>query len=130
MALIMTLLFANPLRELVLIRLLDKLKQGRGPLVAKSVSATVLVVFISILRSAIEIKNRSIEAGGVINPTDAVLMEDHFLEASLMGFCLFMALMIDRLHYYIKELSLSRKVLKEVQMLDFEGRKNEGEEEK
>ncbi|CBI28815.3 unnamed protein product, partial [Vitis vinifera] len=38
-------------------------------------------------------------------------MARHLLEASLMGFLLFLALMIDRLHHYIRELRLLRKAM-------------------
>lgn len=83
MALVVTLSFRNPLRKLV-ISLLDKLKQGRGPIVAKTVGATILVVFLSAVYSALDIQRRSKE-GSMINPTDAVLMSHLLLLASLMG---------------------------------------------
>ncbi|KAH7544409.1 hypothetical protein JRO89_XS15G0162800 [Xanthoceras sorbifolium] len=109
MAVILALMFRTPLRKLVIMGL-NKLKQGKGPLIAKTVAATVLVVFSSILYGAMEIEKRSRE-GGVVNPTDEVLMANLLLEASLIGFSLFLALMTDRLHYYIKELYLTRKNL-------------------
>ncbi|KAJ4725125.1 B-cell receptor-associated 31-like [Melia azedarach] len=111
MALVVTLSFRNPLRKLV-ISLLDKLKQGRGPIVAKTVGATILVVFLSAVYSALDIQRRSKE-GSMINPTDAVLMSHLLLLASLMGFSLFLALIADRLHYYIKEIHLLRMRLEE-----------------
>ncbi|GAY46465.1 hypothetical protein CUMW_097290 [Citrus unshiu] len=82
MALILTLLFRNPLRKFVIMGL-DRLKRGRGPLVAKSVGATVLVVLCSAVYSAMEIQRRARE-GGAINPTDEVLMANLLLQASLM----------------------------------------------
>ncbi|KAL9441641.1 hypothetical protein AB3S75_020190 [Citrus x aurantiifolia] len=54
MALILALLFGSPLRKLLILGL-DKLKQGRGPLVAKSVGATVLVVLSSAVYNVVEI---------------------------------------------------------------------------
>lgn len=83
MALILTLLFRNPLRKFVIMGL-DRLKRGRGPLVAKSVGATVLVVLCSAVYSAMEIQRRARE-GGAINPTDEVLKASLLLQASLMG---------------------------------------------
>ena len=53
-------------------------------------------------------------------------MANHLLEASLMGFSLFLALMIDRLHHYIRELRLRRKNMEAVrkQSQGFENGKN------
>ncbi|GAB4826555.1 hypothetical protein Ancab_033449 [Ancistrocladus abbreviatus] len=107
-ALLMMLLFKTPVRKLVLSGL-DFIKRGRGPIVVKSVAGTVLVVLISTLYSVLNIKNRWIDNEGNINPTDQVLMAKHLLEASLMGFFLFLALMVDRLHHYIRELHSRRK---------------------
>uniref|UniRef100_A0A2P2J3K4 Endoplasmic reticulum transmembrane protein n=1 Tax=Rhizophora mucronata TaxID=61149 RepID=A0A2P2J3K4_RHIMU len=109
MVLILTLLFKTPLRKLV-IAALDRLKRGRGPVMVKTVAGTVFVVLMSSVYSMVKIQNRTIEAG-VPNPTDQVLMSRHMLEASLMGFLLFLALMIDRLHHYIRELRLLRKTM-------------------
>ncbi|KDP22731.1 hypothetical protein JCGZ_01833 [Jatropha curcas] len=82
MALILTLLFKTPLRKLVILTL-DRVKQGRGPVMVKTVGGTVFIVLLSSLYSMFEIQNRSIEAAP--NPTDQVLMARHMLEASLMG---------------------------------------------
>ncbi|KAJ9689687.1 hypothetical protein PVL29_012397 [Vitis rotundifolia] len=107
MAVIMVLLFKTPLRKLVIMGL-DRVKRGRGPFMVKTVAGTVLVVLISSVYSMIKIQKRGID-DGVVNPTDQVLMAKHLLETSLMGFTLFLALMIDRLHHYIRELRLRRK---------------------
>ncbi|XP_050246859.1 uncharacterized protein LOC126694555 isoform X2 [Quercus robur] len=109
MALIMTLLFRTPLRKLVLMGL-DQLKQGMGSLVAKSVAGTMVVVFGSSIYSVMKIQKRSADAG-IVNPTDQVLTAYRQLEVCLIGFSLFLALMIDRLHYYIRELQHLRKNL-------------------
>ncbi|XWS09779.1 hypothetical protein CRYUN_Cryun39dG0018500 [Craigia yunnanensis] len=108
MALVLVLLFKSPLRNLV-IKVLDKMKEGRGPVISKTVAGTLFVVFISISYNVIEIQKRSLE-GGVLNPTDEVLMANRILEASLMGFALFLALVTYRLHYYIKELPTTRRL--------------------
>ena len=83
MALVLALVFRSPLRNLVIV-CLDQMKQGRGPLVMKSVGGTIFVVFISTLYVVMNIKKRSTEAG-VVNPTEEVLMAQHLLEASLIG---------------------------------------------
>ncbi|GLT55260.1 hypothetical protein SLA2020_283990 [Shorea laevis] len=116
MGLILTLLFGSPLRKLVMMGL-DRSKQGRGPLVAKTVAGTMIVLFSSTVYSVIKIQKRSTEAG-MINPTDEVLMAHRHLEASLVGFSLFLALMIDRLHYYINELHLLRMNLERLKLVE------------
>lgn len=107
MAVILILLFKTPLRKLVIMAL-DRLKRGTGPLVVKTV-AGVIFVFMSItVYSVTEIQSRPIDS---LNPTDQILLARHMLEASLMGFLLFLLLMIDRLHHYIRELRLLRKTM-------------------
>ncbi|KAH0720464.1 hypothetical protein KY290_005412 [Solanum tuberosum] len=106
---ILTLIFRTPLRKPVLMAL-DKSKQGRGPVIVKSAGGTLFVVLVSILFNVTLMQNRATDSG-TVNPTDQVLLANHLLEASLLGFTLFLALVIDRLHYYIKELRLLRKTL-------------------
>ncbi|CAN4125116.1 unnamed protein product [Withania somnifera] len=106
---ILTLIFRTPLRKPVLMAL-DKSKQGRGPVIIKSAGGTLFVVLVSILFNVALMQNRAMDSGTVI-PTDQVLFANHLLEASLLGFSLFLALVIDRLHYYIKELRLLRKTV-------------------
>ncbi|KAL6332241.1 hypothetical protein AAG906_001956 [Vitis piasezkii] len=112
MAMIMVLLFKTPLRKLVIMGL-DRVKRGRGPIMVKTVAATVLVVLISSVYSMMKIRKRGID-DDVVNPTDQVLMAKHLLETSLMGFTLFLSLMIDRLHHYIRELRLRRKSMEAI----------------
>ena len=84
---IMLLLFKSPLRKLV-IAILDKIKRGRGPIVVKTVSATISVVFLSTLYSILKIQRRGIGEDGApdtLSPTDQILFSKHLLEASLMG---------------------------------------------
>ncbi|ONK66678.1 uncharacterized protein A4U43_C06F10840 [Asparagus officinalis] len=52
--------------------------------------------------------------GGALTPTDQVLVSLQMLEASLMGYCLFLALIIDRLHHYVRELRGLRKSMEAV----------------
>lgn len=83
MALILILLFRTPLRKLVIMAI-DQLKQGKGPLVAKTVATTLIVVFTSVLHNALQIRKRLLDAGAV-NSADEVLMVERILEASLLG---------------------------------------------
>ncbi|XP_057471254.1 uncharacterized protein LOC130760078 [Actinidia eriantha] len=112
MALIVIFVFKTPLRKLVIMGL-DRLKRGHGPIVVKTVAGTVFVVMISSVHSIMKIQKRWIDEGD-LNPTDQVLLSKQLLEASLMGFSLFLALMIDRLHHYIRELRIRRKSMEAV----------------
>ncbi|XP_075505533.1 uncharacterized protein LOC142542662 [Primulina tabacum] len=112
MALIVVFVFKTPFRKLVIMGL-DRVKRGRGPIVVKTVAGTVFVVMMSIVYSALKIQRRWADDGEV-NPTDQILLAKNLLEASLMGFSLFLALMIDRLHHYIRELRVRRKTMEAV----------------
>ncbi|KAK9056400.1 hypothetical protein SSX86_027491 [Deinandra increscens subsp. villosa] len=122
MVLILILVFKTPLRKLVIMGL-DKLKRGQAPIVLKAVGSTLFVFMLSTLYTVMQIHNRrrnttddaaaAGDGGGgggeLLTPTDQILAARHLLEASLMGFSLFLALMIDRLHHYIRELRIRRK---------------------
>ncbi|KAG0484755.1 hypothetical protein HPP92_008651 [Vanilla planifolia] len=109
---VFVLLFKTPLRKLAIMGL-DRMKRGRGPVMVKTVAGTVLIVLSSSVYSMVKIKDRSTEIGG-LSPTDQVLMSRHLLEASLMGYSLLLALIIDRLHHYIRELRSLRKSMEAV----------------
>ncbi|KAI0496614.1 hypothetical protein KFK09_022935 [Dendrobium nobile] len=109
---VIVLLFKTPLRKLAVMGL-DRLKRGRGPVMLKTVAGTILIMLSSSIYSMAKIKNRSTEIGG-LNPTEQVLMSFHILEASLMGYSLLLALIIDRLHHYIRELRGLRKSMEAV----------------
>ncbi|KAK1375116.1 Endoplasmic reticulum transmembrane protein [Heracleum sosnowskyi] len=113
MGMIVMFVFKTPLRKLVIMGL-DRVKRGRGPIVVKTVGGTVGVVMMSSLYNVMSIQKRRIEDGEYVNPTDQVLSAKSLLEASLMGFSLFLALMIDRLHHYIRELRIRRKGMEAV----------------
>ncbi|KAI3828316.1 hypothetical protein L1987_02416 [Smallanthus sonchifolius] len=110
MGVIIIMLFHSPLRNLIMMGL-DRLKQGRGLVTSRTVAVTFFIVFVFNLYGIFKTQKRAMEVG-TTNPTDQVLLANRILEASLMGFCLFLGLMIDRLHYYVKELWLLRKSLK------------------
>lgn len=82
-AVILVLLFRTPLRK-PLLMLLDRLKQGRGPVVATTAGGTLFVIMVSLLYNITTIQTRTVEAGAV-NPTDQVLLAYQLLEASLLG---------------------------------------------
>ncbi|KAL8130160.1 hypothetical protein V2J09_019315 [Rumex salicifolius] len=104
---ILLLVFKTPARKLVIL-IIDRTKRGHGPIVAKSVACTVSALLVSSLTSALKTWKTSMRDGD-IDPTNQVLMAYHILQASLMGFLLFLALLTDRLHYYIRELHMRRK---------------------
>ncbi|KAL7593160.1 uncharacterized protein LOC111890949 [Lactuca sativa] len=111
MALIVIFVFKTPLRKFVIMGL-DRVKRGQAPIVVKAVGSTIFVVMMSSVYSVMQIhnrRNRDDDGVGELTPTDQILAARHLLEASLMGFSLFLALMIDRLHHYIRELRIRRK---------------------
>lgn len=80
---ILLLLFRTPLRK-PLLMLLDRLKQGQGPIVMSTAGAVLFVIMASLLFNIYRIRDRSEEGGGA-NQTDQVLHASHLLEASLIG---------------------------------------------
>ncbi|KAG1331485.1 B-cell receptor-associated protein 29 [Cocos nucifera] len=103
----------GPLRELV-IRGLDQLKTGKGPATVKTLACTLSVLLASSITSILKIQNRSTKLG-TVTPMDQVLWRTHLLEASLIetspeaehdfaGYTLFLGLVIDRLHHYLRKM--------------------------
>eukprot|EP00262_Sarcandra_glabra_P010780 TRINITY_DN2621_c0_g1_i1.p1 TRINITY_DN2621_c0_g1~~TRINITY_DN2621_c0_g1_i1.p1 ORF type:complete len:221 (-),score=35.01 TRINITY_DN2621_c0_g1_i1:206-868(-) len=111
-ALVLLLLIKTPLRKLAVMGL-DRVKRGRGPVMVKTIAGTLFVVTMSSAYSLVKIQKRSHEFGSM-TPTDQVLFSRHLLEASLMGYTLFLAMIIDRLHHYIRELRGMRKSMEAV----------------
>uniref|UniRef100_A0A0E0L0E0 Endoplasmic reticulum transmembrane protein n=1 Tax=Oryza punctata TaxID=4537 RepID=A0A0E0L0E0_ORYPU len=111
-ALVLVLLFRTPARRLALLAV-DRAKRGRGPVMVKTVAATMLVVLGSSGYSISKIRGRVGDLGQ-LTPTDQVLASRHLLEASLMGYSLFLGLIIDRLHHYIRELRTMKKNMEAV----------------
>jgi hypothetical protein len=62
----------------------DRSKRGRGPIMARTVAATMLIVLGSSGYSIAKIRRREGEFAQ-LTPTDQVLASRHLLEASLMG---------------------------------------------
>lgn len=81
--LVVVLLFKTPLRKLAILGL-DRMKRGRGPVMVKTVAATLLIVLGSSGYSIFKIHDRSNELGQ-LTPTDQVLASRHLLETSSLG---------------------------------------------
>ncbi|XP_058093285.1 uncharacterized protein LOC131239544 [Magnolia sinica] len=92
----------GPLRELAM-RGLDQLKTGKGPATVKTLACTLSVILASSVMSILKIQDRGSKIG-TVTPMDQVLWRTHLLEASLMGYALFLGFVIDRLHHYLRKL--------------------------
>ncbi|KAG9447914.1 hypothetical protein H6P81_014042 [Aristolochia fimbriata] len=90
------------LRELVM-RGLDQLKTGKGPATVKTLACTMSVILLSSVTNILKIQNRTAKLG-TVTPMDQVLWRTHLLEASLIGYSLFLAFIIDRMHHYMRKL--------------------------
>ncbi|XP_020248584.1 B-cell receptor-associated protein 31-like [Asparagus officinalis] len=97
----------GPLRDLAM-RMLDQLKTGKGPATVKTLACTMSVILLSSIASIVKIQNRGLKLG-TVTPMDQVLWRTHLLEASLIGYTLFLALVIDRLHHYLNKMLTLRK---------------------
>lgn len=97
----------GPLRDMMM-RMLDQLKTGKGPATVKTLACTMSVIFLSSLANIVKIQNRGAKLG-TITPMDQVLWRTHLIEASLIGYTLFLAFVIDRLHHYLTKMITLRK---------------------
>ncbi|PUZ36077.1 hypothetical protein GQ55_9G011000 [Panicum hallii var. hallii] len=83
--------------------------------------------------SILKIQNRGLKVG-TVSPMDQVLWRTHLLEASLIGYTLFLAFVIDRLHHYLRKLITLRKTSstsrEEVEKLQMENRSLREKEDK
>ncbi|KAL2488200.1 B-cell receptor-associated protein 31-like [Forsythia ovata] len=90
----------GPLRELVM-KGLDQVKMRRGTVL--TIAGTIFVILFSNLVSILKIQNKGSKLG-TMTPMDQVLWRTNLLEATLMGFSLFLAFLIDRMHHYMRKL--------------------------
>lgn len=90
----------GPLRDLV-IRGLDQLKASRRTV--NTVAGTVVIILVSYLSSLLRIQNKGVKHG-TMTPMDQVLWRTNLLEATLMGFSLFLLFLLDRMHHYMRKL--------------------------
>ncbi|KAJ4969093.1 hypothetical protein NE237_015794 [Protea cynaroides] len=93
----------GPLRELVM-KSLDQLKTGKGPATVMTIAGTMSVILASSVTSILKIQNKGSKLG-TVTPMDQVLWRTHLLEASLIGYSLFLGFIIDRIHHYLQKLS-------------------------
>lgn len=63
----------------------------------------MIVILVSSLTSIMKIQRRIMHLGAV-TPTDQILLKTHMLEASLMGYALFLGLVIHRLHHFLRKI--------------------------
>uniref|UniRef100_A0ACD5XET2 Uncharacterized protein n=1 Tax=Avena sativa TaxID=4498 RepID=A0ACD5XET2_AVESA len=122
----------GPLRELAM-RGVEQAKTGKGPATVKTIACTLFVILLSSVTTILKIQNRGHKLG-TISPMDQVLWRTHLLEASLIGYTLFLAFVIDRLHHYLQKLITLRKSTntsrEEVERLQMENRSFREKEEK
>lgn len=91
------LLKIGPLRKLLL-KILDQLKMGRGPVTLKGIAGTMGVILLSKFISIVKMQNKG-EKLGTMSPMDQVLYRTHILEASLM--CMFLLSLLSKFHSWI-----------------------------
>ncbi|XP_073142481.1 uncharacterized protein [Henckelia pumila] len=90
----------GPLRELAM-KGLDQVKTRRTTVL--TIAGTIFVILLSNLFSIIKIQNKGVKHG-TMTPMDQVLWRTNLLEATLMGFSLFLGFLIDRMHHYMRKL--------------------------
>ncbi|XP_071721546.1 uncharacterized protein [Rutidosis leptorrhynchoides] len=95
----------GPLRELVM-NGLDQVKMRKGTVL--TIAGTMSVILFSNWVSIVKIQNKGAKIG-IMTPMDQVLWRTHLLEASLMGFSLYLGFLIDRMHHHLKKLITLRK---------------------
>lgn len=120
----------GPLRELV-IKGLDQVKMRRATVL--TIAGTIFVILLSNLFSILKIQNKGAKHG-TMTPMDQVLWRTNLLEATLMGFSLFLGFLIDRMHHYMRKLIKLRSNTgvskQEVEMLEKEKLQLKEKEEK
>ncbi|KAI3801148.1 hypothetical protein L1987_29251 [Smallanthus sonchifolius] len=110
----------GPLRELVM-NGLDQVKMRKGTVL--TIAGTMSVILFSNWVSIVKIQNKGAKIG-TMTPMDQVLWRTHLLEASLMGFSLYLGFLIDRMHHHLQKLINLRRnggsSKKEVEKLEAE----------
>ncbi|XP_019188472.1 PREDICTED: uncharacterized protein LOC109182749 [Ipomoea nil] len=90
----------GPLRELVM-KGLDQVKMRKGTVL--TIAGTFSAILFSNFISIVKIQNKGAKLG-TMTPMDQVLWRTNLLEATLMGFSLFLGFLIDRMHHYLRKL--------------------------
>lgn len=91
-----------PFRK-VLMKTLDRTKVNSGPAMVRTLAGAMVVILASSVTSIMKIHARTMHLGSV-TPTDQVLLKTHMLEASMMGYALFLGLVIHRLHHFLHKI--------------------------
>ncbi|KAK9138332.1 hypothetical protein Sjap_008926 [Stephania japonica] len=122
----------GPLRELVM-KGLEQVKMGRGRATVKTIACTMAVILASSVTGILKIQNKGVKLG-TLSPMEQVLWRTQLLEASLIGFSLFLGFVIDCLHNYLNKLMALKSAVgdskKEVEKLQKECRQFKEKEEK
>ncbi|KAL8232931.1 hypothetical protein R6Q57_002709 [Mikania cordata] len=95
----------GPLRDLVM-NCLDQVKIRKGTVL--TIAGTMSVILFSNWISIVKIQNKGAKIG-TMTPMDQVLWRTHLLEASLMGFSLYLGFLIDRMHHHLRKLMNLRR---------------------
>ncbi|KAD4584391.1 hypothetical protein R6Q59_036758 [Mikania micrantha] len=95
----------GPLRDLVM-NCLDQVKMRKGTVL--TIAGTMSVILFSNWISIVKIQNKGAKIG-TMTPMDQVLWRTHLLEASLMGFSLYLGFLIDRMHHHLRKLMNLRR---------------------
>ncbi|KAD3068490.1 hypothetical protein R6Q59_017493 [Mikania micrantha] len=109
----------GPLRELVM-NGLDQVKMRKGTVL--TIAGTMSVILFSNWVNIVKIQNKGAKIG-TMTPMDQVLWRTHLLEASLMGFSLYLGFLIDRMHHHLQKLINLRRnggSKKEIEKLEAE----------
>lgn len=103
-----------PFRKLT-VKALDRANKNRGPAMIKTLAGAMIVILASSLTSIMKIQTRATKLGAV-TPTDQILLKTHMLEASLMGYALFLGLVIHRLHHFLRKIRGLRATVDSLKM--------------
>ncbi|GJZ70715.1 B-cell receptor-associated protein 31-like protein [Tanacetum coccineum] len=95
----------GPLRELVM-NGIDQVKMRKGTVL--TIAGTMSVILFSNWISIVKIQNKGVKIG-TMTPMDQVLWRTYLLDASLMGFSLYLGFLIDRMHHHLQKLINLRK---------------------
>ncbi|KAK1259654.1 hypothetical protein QJS04_geneDACA020781 [Acorus gramineus] len=122
----------GPLRELVM-RSIDQLKMGPSMVIVKTLACTALAIFLSSVFGVVKIQNKGAKLG-TVTPMDQVIWGTQLLDASLLGFILFLGLVIDRMHRFLQKLTALKETIsssrREVEELQKENRSLKEKEER
>lgn len=91
-----------PFHKLV-VKGIDILTTARASAVVRTLAGTLAIILASTISSIYKIETR-ISKFGSPTPADHFMLRTYLLEAFLMGFCLFLMLVISQLHHQLQEI--------------------------